>query len=162
MHFSDRHILRSSARPLVRLLRGKAGDVMSCIIRIAFTAGSYHGGRHLDRARLVESLQRIRRAQDRRRAAITDRRAHRQGQWPRNTARRQNFVDGKGRTKLRKFVVHRMPMILCGNGGHLALRSPVQFHVMLGNRSVDVHEDAPRAVFNPSFGRHLEPVRQGK
>src|SRR5471032_2445148 len=68
--------------------------------------------------------------------------------------RGQHFFDAEGFLELGQRVVHRVLVVLGGDGGDLALRGAVALHVVAADGGVDVHEHAVGLVGHAARRRH--------
>ena len=147
MNLCERHIRRSHAGALVGQRRSTAANVFLELVRPAITAARKYRSLDLDCTRAIEAVKHVL-AAHRMAAAAPSRSARTSAarQWPGDGAGRQHLVHRHVSTVLRKWIEGRVTVILCGDGCELALGRAKARHVLLSERSVNVHEDAARAA----------------
>lgn len=153
--FGDVDFLRGEPGLLVGILRGQPGQVVFEVVGGARRGRTHHAGQHAHRAPAIEpvAVERHIAADDCRRRAIGDRRAHRQRQRVGDRRGGLHLVGAHRGAELCARVVHRVGMVLRRDDRELPLRDADALHVAAREAGVDVHERTVRLGRHRALGR---------
>lgn len=115
-----------------------------------------HRGSDADRPRRPENASLLRGTNDSRGRSVADRRAHRQRQRPGHLAGRQHVVGGHRILILSLGIECRVPMVLRGYLGDVALDRSEAMHVISRERRIDVPENGALAAVHAGAWRQGE------
>ena len=124
MDLRHRHVLRPQTGTLIGAKGRPPADMLLDFLGAAVTAASQHRRLDPDGAPAIEMMQHVLAADDRRRGAVADRRAHRQGQRPGDHSGTQDLLDAHVHPVLRQRIERRVPVVLGGDRGRPPLIKP--------------------------------------